>query len=162
MGARGGGELSLASAGLVEEAVTKALADSGRVLVDLSGLRVTWPPAVQLFGSILAGMGGWPGMRLVLFGADTALVRLLDALRVSVTVPVTPDETTAYRLLKRRPPAVARYLDLGIPEISDASGAHFRASRLHGLAGWTSATTPCSSRPSSSATPSCTPGPRAG
>ena len=109
------GELSLASAGLVREAVTKALADSGRVLVDLSGLRVTWPPAVQLFGSILAGMGGWPGMRLVLFGADTALVRLLDALRVSVTVPVAPDETTAYRLLKRRPPAVARYLDLEQP-----------------------------------------------
>ena len=33
------GELWLASAGLVREAVTMALVDSGRVLVDLSGLR---------------------------------------------------------------------------------------------------------------------------
>ena len=68
------GELSQRPAGQVSQAVSAALANSRRVLVDVSGLRVTWPPAVQLFGSILADLGGWPGARLVLFGADAAQV----------------------------------------------------------------------------------------
>jgi anti-sigma regulatory factor (Ser/Thr protein kinase) len=109
------GELSLRSAGLVSGAVAKALAESGRVLVDVSGLRVTWPPAVQMFPSVLAGAGGWPGARLVLFGADAGLARSLAALRVSATVPVAPDEVTARRLLDQRPRAVARHLDLEQP-----------------------------------------------
>jgi anti-sigma regulatory factor (Ser/Thr protein kinase) len=111
------GELSQRSAGLVSGAVSAALANSGRgrVLVDVSGLRVTWPPAVGLFGSILAGMGGWPGMRLVLFGADAKLARSLAALKVSATVPVAPDEATARQLLDRRPRVLARHLDLGQP-----------------------------------------------
>src|SRR3954453_16589460 len=109
------GELSQQSAGLVSGAVTAALANSGRVLVDVSGLRVTWPPAVGLFGSILAGMGGWPGMRLVLFGADAKLARSLAALRVSASGPVPPDETPARQLLDRRPRVLARHLDLKQP-----------------------------------------------
>ena len=109
------GELSQRSAGLVSGAVSAALANSGRVLVDVSGVRVTWPPAVGLFGSILAGMGGWPGVRLVLFGADAALARSLAAQRVSATVPVAPDETTARQLLDRRPRVLARHLDLEQP-----------------------------------------------
>ena len=109
------GELSQRSAGLVSGAVSTALANSGRVLVDVSGLRVTWPPAVGLFGSILAGMGGWPGVRLVLFGADAELARSLAAQRVSATVPVAPDETTARQLLDRRPRVLARHLDLEQP-----------------------------------------------
>jgi anti-sigma regulatory factor (Ser/Thr protein kinase) len=109
------GELSQRSAGLVSGAVSAALANSGRVLVDVSGLRVTWPPAVGLFGSILAGMGGWPRVRLVLFGADAALARSLAAQRVSATVPVAPDETTARQLLDRRPRVLAQHLDLEQP-----------------------------------------------
>jgi len=109
------GELSQRSAGQVSGAVSAALANSGRVLVDVSGLRVTWPPAVGLFGSILAGMGGWPGVRLVLFGADAALARSLAAQTVSATVPVAPDETTARQLLDRRPRVLARHLDLEQP-----------------------------------------------
>jgi hypothetical protein len=64
------GELSLRSAGTVCSAVTKALLEVDRVLVDVSGLRLTWSPAVQVFPSTLAAMGGWPSARLVLFGAD--------------------------------------------------------------------------------------------
>ena len=109
------GELSQRSAGQVSGAVSAALANSGRVLVDVSGLRVTWPPAVGLFGSILADTGGWPRARLVLFGADAALGRLLAALRVSATVPVAPDESTARQLLDRRPRVLARHLDLQQP-----------------------------------------------
>jgi hypothetical protein len=57
---------------------------------------------VQLFPSVLAGAGGWPQARLVLFGPDAGLVRALAALRVSATVPVAPDEITARRLLDQR------------------------------------------------------------
>ena len=110
------GELSQRSAGEVSGAVSAALANSGRVLVDVSGLRVTWPPAVGLFGSILAGMGGWPGVRLVLFGADAKLARSLAAQTVSAAaVPVAPDESTARQLLDRRPRVLARHLDLEQP-----------------------------------------------
>jgi hypothetical protein len=49
------GELSLCSAGLVRGRRSKALADPGRVLVDVSGLRLTWRPAIRLFPSVLAG-----------------------------------------------------------------------------------------------------------
>ena len=109
------GELSQRSAGLVSGAVSAALANSGRVLVDVSGVRVSWPPAVGLFGSVLAGLGGWPGVRLVLFGADAALARSLAAQGVSATVPVAPDQTTARQLLDRRPRVLARHLDLEQP-----------------------------------------------
>jgi hypothetical protein len=98
--------------------VSKALADTGRVLVDVSGLRVTWPPAVQLFPSVLAGAGGWPQARLVLFGPDAGLVRALAALPVSATVPVAPDEITARRLLDQRPRVAERHLDLEQPRPS--------------------------------------------
>src|SRR5690349_19651438 len=57
-------------------------------------------------------MGGWPSARLVLFGADARLAEMLRALRVSATVPLAPDQTTARLLLQRRPPTVARWLDL--------------------------------------------------
>jgi hypothetical protein len=59
------GELSLCSAGLVTRAVSKALLDGGRVLVDVSGLRLTRPSAAQLFPTTLMAVGGWPGARLV-------------------------------------------------------------------------------------------------
>ena len=106
------GELSLRSAGLVRGRLSKALADPGRVLVDASELQLSWKPAIQLFPSVLAGVGGWPGARLVLFGAGVELTRTLTALRVGKTVPVAPDETTARQLLDERPPVVARHLDL--------------------------------------------------
>jgi len=106
------GELPQRSAGLITAALSKSLADTGRVLVDVSRLRLAWPPAVQVFPSVLSGMGGWPGVRLVLFGADARLARLLAALRVTSKVPVAPNEATARRLLERRPRVVARHIDL--------------------------------------------------
>ena len=76
------GELSLRSAGLVRGRLSKALSDPGRVLVDASELQLSWKPAIQLFPSVLARVGGWPGARLVLFGAGVELTRTLAALRV--------------------------------------------------------------------------------
>ena len=57
-------------------------------------------------------MGGWPSARLVLFGADGRLAETLRALRVSATVPLAPDQSTARLLLQRRPSILARRLDL--------------------------------------------------
>jgi hypothetical protein len=116
------GALSLCSAGLVIRAVSKALLDVGRVLVDVSGLRLAWRPPIQVFPSILADAGGWPRARLVVFGADAELARTLTVLRVTSTVPVAPDEATARLLLNQRPPVVARHLHLGC-ELSSARRA---------------------------------------
>src|SRR3954468_2444823 len=71
-----------------------ALANSGRgrVLVDVSWLRVTWP-----------------GSRLGLLEADAALAPSLATQRASETVPVAPDETTARQLLDRRPRVLVRH-----------------------------------------------------
>jgi hypothetical protein len=106
------GELSQLSAESVTGAVSKALIEAGQVMIDMSGLRLTWTPAVQVFPSAVAAVGGWPGARLVLFGANAELATSLAALRVSETVPLAPDETTARQLLQRRPSVVARHLDL--------------------------------------------------
>jgi anti-sigma regulatory factor (Ser/Thr protein kinase) len=106
------GELSLRSAGTVCGAVTKALLEVDHVLVDVSRLRLTWTPAVQVFPSTLAAIGGWPWARLVLFGAGASLAGSLSELGVTSTVPLAADEPDARQLLERRPPTVSRYLDL--------------------------------------------------
>ena len=106
------GELSLRSAGTVCGAVTKALLEVDRVLVDVSRLRLTWTPAAQVFPSTLAVIGGWPWARLVLFGADAGLAASLNELGVTSAVPLAADEPKARQLVERRPPTVSRYLDL--------------------------------------------------
>jgi len=63
------GELSQRSVQPVTAAVSKALADTGCILVDVSGLRLSWPPAVRVFPAVLEDMGGWPGTQLVISGA---------------------------------------------------------------------------------------------
>lgn len=100
------------SAGLVTGAVSKALLDTGCVLVDVSALRLTWSPAVQVFPTALVSVGGWPRAHLVLFGAEAGLSETLHARRVSETVPLAPDYAAGLRLLGQRPPAVVRHLDL--------------------------------------------------
>jgi hypothetical protein len=60
----------------------------------------------------LTAAGGWPGARLVLFGADPELTRTMAASSVPSTVPLAPDETGARRLLDRRPPLVTRRIEL--------------------------------------------------
>jgi anti-anti-sigma regulatory factor/anti-sigma regulatory factor (Ser/Thr protein kinase) len=106
------GMLSLDSARSISLVLAKALAETGRVLVDVSGLRIADVTAAQVFPSVLARMGGWPDSRLVLFAADPELTRTLEDLRVTLKVPLAADETAARLLLGRRPPVVARTVDL--------------------------------------------------
>src|SRR5215218_7020645 len=82
------GELSLRSTGTVCGAVTKALLEVDRVLIDVFRLRLTWTPAAQVFPSTLAAMGGWPWARLVLFGAEAGLATSLNELRLTSAVPL--------------------------------------------------------------------------
>ena len=73
------GELPLPPPGRLTRSLSKALADPGRVLVDVSGVRLAAPAAMRVFPSMLAGAGGWPGARLVLFGAGADLARTFTA-----------------------------------------------------------------------------------
>jgi anti-sigma regulatory factor (Ser/Thr protein kinase)/anti-anti-sigma regulatory factor len=106
------GVLSPDSVGLAGIWLAKAMAESARVLVDVSGLWAASAAAVQVFPSVLARAGGWPYAQLVLFGARPELTRTLEALRVPLTVPLAPDESAARMLLDRRPPVVLRTVDL--------------------------------------------------
>lgn len=107
------GDLSQASAEVAISALTTALCDSGRVVVDVSGLRLRSTSAVHVFASAPAAVGGWPRARLVLIGAGALLADALVTHKVTETVPLAADEATARQLMLHRPPAVARHLDLG-------------------------------------------------
>jgi hypothetical protein len=106
------GELSLHSTGLVVRELSKALLDVGQVLVDLSRLRVSWLPALQVFPSTLASVGGWPEARLVLFGAADELRERMQELRIPDAVPLVPDERAARARLGIRPARIVRYHNL--------------------------------------------------
>jgi hypothetical protein len=66
--------------------------------VDLSGLRLEWEPGVAVFGTVLGYAGGWPGARMVLFGADGELATALARSRVAQAVPLVADLPVRLRL----------------------------------------------------------------
>ena len=124
------GELSLRSAGTACGAITKALLEVDRVLVDVSRLRLTWTPAAQVFPSTLAAMGGWPWARLVLFGAGRVVERTLGhrdraARRGRTRSPTTPRAAPTDRIPIPRP---------GEGGVVADPGASVRRGRVHGLA----------------------------
>ncbi|MGQ0575761.1 MAG: hypothetical protein ACT4RN_16390, partial [Pseudonocardia sp.] len=106
------GELTLRTAAPLRRALSKTLLDSGRVALDLSGLRVGWLPAAHLFGSVLTDAGGWPVARLAAFGADPVLAGQFRSLRIPETVPLAADLDGARGLLDVRPAQVGRRAEL--------------------------------------------------
>jgi anti-sigma regulatory factor (Ser/Thr protein kinase) len=107
------GELSLRTVPALRRALDKQLADRGRVLVDLSGLAVTWRPALELFPTAMAATTGWPAARLVLFGADPGTARLLAAQpQFTASVHVAAGEAEAVELLDVRPHRLSRLVEL--------------------------------------------------
>src|SRR3954470_20056753 len=71
----------------VRECIAQSLVDTGRVLIDLSGLHCSQTSLLTVFPAALAA-GGWPSARLVLFGADTNLRLALAGVHIPETVPL--------------------------------------------------------------------------
>lgn len=106
------GCLHLRTVPRVREAAAKSLLGTGRVLIDLSGLRSAQAAFVTVFPTALAFAGGWPCARLVLFGADAAMRSTLHSARIAETVPLAANLVCAHALLEQRPPQVRRHGDL--------------------------------------------------
>jgi anti-anti-sigma factor len=106
------GPLSLRTVGAVATALAKLLLEGGRVAVDLSELRLQWTPALQVFPSTLAALGGWPAARLVLLHAGPEVCAAVRALRIDHVVPLARDLSEARTLIEHRPPVVIRYHEL--------------------------------------------------
>lgn len=119
------GRLSLHNVGRVRETAIKLLLGTGRVLVDLSGVRSPGETFVAIFPTALALAGGWPAARLVLFGADAAMRATLLSIRVPDTVPLAADLASAAALLQQRPPRVRRHRTLPMHNTAPATARRF-------------------------------------
>jgi anti-sigma regulatory factor (Ser/Thr protein kinase) len=119
------GSLSLRNIPRVREAAVKSLLNTGRVLIDLSGLRSTQATFVTVFPAVLIIAGGWPSARLVLFRADPAMRSMLISVRVPETVPVAADLASARALLDQRPPQIRRHRDLPLCNTAPAAARLF-------------------------------------
>jgi anti-anti-sigma factor len=106
------GPLSLRTVGAVATALAKLLLEGGRVVADLSDLRLRWTPALQVFPSALAALGGWPAARLVLLDPDPQVGAAVRGLRIDRAVPVAGDLAEARALIESRPAVVTRYHEL--------------------------------------------------
>lgn len=106
------GRLTLRSVPRVRETTVKALLRTGRVLINLSGLRAPQASIGTVFPTALSLAGGWPSARLVLFGGHAAVRWMLTSTRISDTVPLADDRPAALALLDQRPPLVRRHRDL--------------------------------------------------
>jgi anti-anti-sigma regulatory factor/anti-sigma regulatory factor (Ser/Thr protein kinase) len=104
-----GGELTMAGVGAITQTLAELLLDVGRVVVDLTDLRMGWVPGLQVFASSLAAAGGWPIARLVLFGASPEVSEALRAVDVLDTVPLAADRAAAVARLETRPAALSRH-----------------------------------------------------
>jgi anti-sigma regulatory factor (Ser/Thr protein kinase) len=106
------GNLTLHDVPRVRDAVVKLLVNTGRVVIDLSGLRCRRSALVTVFPTALVLAGGWPVARLVMFGATKALRPLLASAGAPRTVPLAEDLAAACALLEQRPAQLRRYCDL--------------------------------------------------
>jgi anti-sigma regulatory factor (Ser/Thr protein kinase) len=83
------GRLSVKTAPALRCAVLKALGDCGRVVIDLTGLRLATPAMTAVFPAVQAAAGGWPAARIALYCPDAALAWALGK--------VTRDHVPTYR-----------------------------------------------------------------
>lgn len=113
------GPLSLRTSPQLSTVLGKLLLDRGRVLVDVSGLRVAWRPSLNVLPAALAAAGGWPAARLVIFGARPDLAAALYATGTVSEIPLAADRDEALRLLARRPRRVRR--TTALPSSRDAA-----------------------------------------
>lgn len=106
--ARARGEVTAATVTDLRMGLEKLLAEGLPVLLDVSGLRLTWSPGPEVFVAAVTAAGGWPLARLVLFGADAAAADRLTACRVAESVPLAGTAAEAAGLVGLRPARLAR------------------------------------------------------
>lgn len=127
------GLLSLRGSVHLRQALDKPLMDRGRVVADVSALRIVWPAAAAVFPTALSAAGGWPAARLVLACSDPARREVLRSARTGEWVPVAPDLGAALRALDVRPARVLRTTAL----VSTLRAAqHVRALVAQACADW--------------------------
>jgi AraC-like DNA-binding protein/anti-sigma regulatory factor (Ser/Thr protein kinase) len=101
----------------LQDGLAKLLAEGSPVLLDVSGLELEWAPAPEIFVMAVAGAGGWPVARLVLFGAEPAAAERLEAFRVTDSVPLVGTVDDAAVRIESRPAHLTRRVKLpGRPE----------------------------------------------
>ena len=115
------GPLALRTIPQLNGTLGQALVHRGCVLVDAAGLRLEWEPGVDVFATVLGYAGGWPGARMVLFGANGELAAALQRSQITQAVPLAADLQAASRRVNQRPSRVRRHRDL--PAEPTAPGA---------------------------------------
>ena len=106
------GSLTRRSGTALGRVLRKALLDRGRLVVDVSQVRVLWRSALAVFATALAAAGGWPLARLVVVDAGGDVARELRASRASEEIVLVADRAAARRAVDSRPARVRRASDL--------------------------------------------------
>ena len=106
------GAVVQATAPNLVDGLAKLLVQGAPVLLDVSGLRLEWAPAPEVFVTAVTTAGGWPIARLALFGADQAAAERLRACRVSECVPLARTAEEAAALVDTRPTRLVRGIEL--------------------------------------------------
>jgi hypothetical protein len=86
------GVLSMQTVAATLAALTKLLATSERVVVDLSCVELRHPGCVAVFGAATQQAGGWPDAKLALLAADPSMLTHLARVGGSI-VPVADSIT---------------------------------------------------------------------
>ena len=102
------GDLVRRSATNLAKVLRNLLLDRGRLLVDVSGVHLGWPPAAALFGTALSSAGGWPLARLVLVDGGGSVTAGMCAAGFMAEVPVVTDRISGRVALGSRPRRVRR------------------------------------------------------
>lgn len=116
------GRLSLRTVPTLRTLLVKTLLDDGRVVAELSGLRLETRAGVMLFPAALAAVGGWPAARLAVCGADDVMAGALAASRVGRSVPVVPTVPRAFAALDQRPSCLRTQRGLGADVLAPRLG----------------------------------------
>jgi anti-anti-sigma regulatory factor len=100
------GVLSMQTVAATRAALLELLANSDRVVVDLSRLQLRHPGCVAVFGSAMQQAGSWPDIKLALIGADPRMLTHL-ARCAGPAVPVA-DSRDAALVMTDQFPRLAR------------------------------------------------------
>ncbi|MFB9321526.1 ATP-binding protein [Cryptosporangium minutisporangium] len=113
------GRLSVRTAPAARRAMLKTLFDVGRVVVDVSGLRLVTPECVTLLPSVLTTAGGWPAARMAIVDGDGVYEAAARRVRCADLLHFYPATEAGVRHVDDRPARVTR--DVSVPADPSAS-----------------------------------------